>query len=638
MNISSIRIRNFRSLVDVVLPMSAETVIIGENNTGKSAVLDALRFAFSRTTARRVQPSDYDFHMSDPAADPRDSDGIQVEVVWSEQEPDEWPDSVVQELQPVVQTDVLKDLRAIYLRYIYRFSAATKSFGARWEFTNARGEELKGKGLGGPSMLATLLRLFPPFHLSALRDVSDEFGNRSQFWTRLLRALEIPEPERIEIQEQLEEINARILGADPRLKKVTQTLEKMQHVVATATSDAVTVRALPLRIWDLLEKADVVLKARGTATALPLTRHGQGVQSLAVLFLFQAFVENLLEEAGKGTSPLLTLEEPEAHLHPQAARVLWQQVEALPGQKVVTSHSPYFVQNVPFRNLILLRRAGPESTAFYLPSTYSIKVQGNVALAAFVSAHGPKYSYHPDKELLDVGGAVTDPEFKSLLQCFTDKATLTERHAVLRDLRDRSQSFVPDDELEQLEMFARRMRGEILFSRAWLLCEGQSDFDILHAFAKAMGSPLDSHGVSVIDYQNSGSPGAFVALARGLGFPWFMVCDNDSGGNAQVKQVRSRGVADAEMAARVTILPQGDMETYLAERYPAVLGAIATDLGAKLPAVGDSTYSTLLAQYLRGKKTEYAARFAKVAARWDVASVPEPIATILKRCLEATSG
>ena len=38
---------------------------------------------------------------------------------------------------------------------------------------------------------------------------------------------------------------------------------------------------------------------------------------------------------------------PRTHLHPQA-RTLWAHVHGLPGQKIITTHSPYFVQHVPF--------------------------------------------------------------------------------------------------------------------------------------------------------------------------------------------------------------------------------------------------------------------------------------------------
>jgi putative ATP-dependent endonuclease of the OLD family len=72
---------------------------------------------------------------------------------------------------------------------------------------------------------------------------------------------------------------------------------------------------------------------------LPIGKHGQGVQSLAIIFLFRAFVENALgEPLPEEAEPILALEEPEAHLHPQACRSLWLSINALPGQKLARGH------------------------------------------------------------------------------------------------------------------------------------------------------------------------------------------------------------------------------------------------------------------------------------------------------------
>lgn len=640
MRIASVRIRNFRSLVDIRLPLSRGTVIIGENNTGKSAVLDALRFVLSRPGARRPQPAEYDFHLPDPKTDPRAGEGIIIEIVFREELPDEWSDEAIQELLPVIQADVANDIRSVYLRYTYRYNPNSKSFDALWAFTNAKGEELKGKGVLGSAVMPLLYRTVPLFYLSALRDVTDEFGTRSQFWVRLLKALSIPEAEHAEIQAQLEQVNARILAADPRLKNVTDTLDQLQHVVATATKNAVSVRALPLRIWDLLERAEIVLRAKNTATSFPLIRHGQGVQSLAVLFLFQAFVEHLLTESyAKYSEPLLALEEPEAHLHPQAARALWSRIDALPGQKLVTSHSPYFVQHVPFRNLIVLRRAGAQTRACWLPSSFEAVLPDTPELRTFVKKRAAKFSYSTDTKMLQVRGTLDEGECKGLMACFTDPKTRVTHHAAIRALQQSSKSFVTDDELAQLETFARRIRGEILFSRVWLLCEGQSDYMILRAMAEAMKTPLDSHGVSVIDYQNSGSPGAFVALARALEVPWFMVCDNDSGGVDQVDMVKSKGVSEQEIQQRVYMLPKYDIEGYLAERFSAELAPIAATLGAKFgTAPGTPEFPLELAAFLRTKKTEYAGQFSQLVSEWEPSKVPDPIATVIKKCTEAANA
>lgn len=110
----------------------------------------------------------------------------------------------------------------------------------------------------------------------------------------------------------------------------------------------------------------------------------------------------------------------------------------------------------------------------------------------------------------------------------------------------------------KLKSSSKHGRGQWIW--CWLLCEGPSEYFILHRFAEMIGRPLDALGVTVIDYQNNGSPGSFASLARAFGFPWFMTCDNDEGGRGHIENVRNRGFAEDEMNERVWQLPQGDLE------------------------------------------------------------------------------
>src|SRR5690606_18818592 len=129
-------------------------------------------------------------------------------------------------------------------------------------------------------------------------------------------------------------------------ENIKATLRRMGDVVATGAAGQVDVRAVPANLWEILNRAELIVQGRDVDPWLPIGRHGNGVQSLAVIFLFRAFVENALAEALRPESePVLALEEPEAHLHPQASRSLWRAISELPGQKIVTTHSPYFAQN-----------------------------------------------------------------------------------------------------------------------------------------------------------------------------------------------------------------------------------------------------------------------------------------------------
>jgi putative ATP-dependent endonuclease of OLD family len=519
MKITLLRIKNFRSLADVTIHIDNTTVFLGENNVGKTSVVDALRVALSRLADRRTaNVSEYDFYMPNKDADPKKSPGITIEMLLGESKTGEWPDGLIQALAEIIQTDPYTDLDCVNIRFTCKYDENTKIFESQWEFLSLNGEPLGGRS---GALLNTFLRYVPLFSLKALRDLSDEYSSRSQFWRRLLKSIEIPDDQRQAIAESLEQLNADLLKADAKMGRVTETLGQMQRVIAANAKQEVTIRALPLQPWDLMAKSEIVVQGQGGDARFPLDRHGQGVQSLAVLLLFQAYVEHLLDEAfEKESQALLTLEEPEAHLHPQATRALWNQVEAFSGQKIITTHSPYFVQNVPFRNLRLLRRKGPETEVCWLPAEFSVQIPKSPEFDKWLQAHSGKYSYSDSREELRVKGAVLEDECRDMMTCFTEPATRGAIHAALRELQSKSAVYLSDGELESLQVFVRRMRGEILFARCWILCEGPSEYPLLHQFAEMLGTPLDAHCVAVIDYQNSGSPEAFASLARALGFPW----------------------------------------------------------------------------------------------------------------------
>jgi putative ATP-dependent endonuclease of OLD family len=173
------------------------------------------------------------------------------------------------------------------------------------------------------------------------------------------------------------------------VKSQTRSLET--PVAARDRDGSVDLRLVPLKSWDLLSKAEIILRNEPDWPWLPLQRQGQGVQSLSVIFLFQSFVEHLLAELYESESTaVLALEEPETHLHPQAARTLWTRVSALPGQKVITTHSPYFVQHVPFRDLRLVRLTENGTEIRWLKPSFSAQVLfklDSVSLAASNHCH-----------------------------------------------------------------------------------------------------------------------------------------------------------------------------------------------------------------------------------------------------------
>lgn len=558
MKLREVKIKNFRCLVDVTIPVDDTTVVIGENNSGKTAFLDAIRIALPRFVgARETLFDEYDYHMCKAGDSPQTCEGIVIELWFREDQPDEWPDSLIQALSDIVQTDPINDLDCIGLRLSSKHDAAAGEIVTKWEFLAMDGQTLEGRGARRVN-LTTFISYIRLFYLSAFREADNEFTPRSQYWGRILRDLKISEEQRKTLSEELEKLNAELLKADPRLEEVMTSLGEMQTIMPLGGDQSTSVQALPIKPWDLMSKSQVVMRTSGSEIDIPLSRYGQGIQSLAVLFLFQSYLKVLLKPSFRPeTEAILELEEPEAHLHPQATRTLGANLDKVSGQKIISSHSPYFIQEIPFEKIRMFRRDGPLSRVVHIKRHFTTTVPDVAGLQEFCAHNSAKFSYHTGTLTLSLHGRMEQREYRALLTLYS---TQTDIHAKLRQLKDESKSYLSDDDLTNLDTFAKRIRGEILFARAWLLCEGQCEYLLMRFFAELMNKPFDSCGVSVIDFQNNGSPDAFVGLARAFDIPWIIVCDNDSGKDAFLKQVKDRGFTDEECSKLFRPLPGENMK------------------------------------------------------------------------------
>lgn len=606
--LSRIKIQNFRSIKSLDLELGSTTVFIGPNNAGKTAILDAIRIALTRKWGQRGTGfTEYDVHLPDETADPKQSAGISIEIAFEEGTANEWPDDVIQELEHLVQLDPETGRNAIYLRTSCAWNEADGVYVPRWEFLNTRREPLMGAAARRTN-LERFWQFMPVFYLGALRDADDEFSPRSQFWGRLLKAVEIPSALEGRVTKVLDALNSRLLQADPRLGEIATTLTGVTRIASVDQSGGANLRLLPLKPWDMLSRAEIILRNESTRPWLPLSNHGQGVQSLSVIFLFQAFVEHLLHEFySVGSSPILALEEPETHLHPQAARTLWRHVRDLPGQKLITTHSPYFVQHVPFRDIRMVSLSNEGTIVKSLPSTFAGTVPHNGELQQIVDRSNGILNYVRSTGQLVVRGMLTEQLCRSLMRCFAAQPDVLP---AIRHLRDESKHYVSDEDLQDLETFARRVRGEIFFARRWLIVEGQTEYHLAHALGRALAYDLDEHGVSVIDAKNSGDPAKFAILARALGIPWVAMFDGDNAGQGYVRAISAREFSAEEVALRCRCLPAATLEQQLIDDgLGRTLRQILTDLGVQNALT--LTDEQLKAE-LEKRKTAYAAELSKI--------------------------
>ena len=113
---------------------------------------------------------------------------------------------------------------------------------------------------------------------------------------------------------------------------------------------------LPDRLEDLTHSVGVVVGGGNSTASLPMHLQGLGTRSLAALQVYFALCK-LRIGVDRGIRPhLLTLlEEPEAHLHPQAQAGVYRSITTLLGQVVVATHSAVLIGEADVEAVRILR-------------------------------------------------------------------------------------------------------------------------------------------------------------------------------------------------------------------------------------------------------------------------------------------
>lgn len=345
--ISKVRIKNYRSIETLDLELSMFNLVLGQNNTGKSNFLRAINTAVVGTSdlsesdifvgdGERLEKSKA--AIIDLLFQPINEDSTvckEFTDFWTSVFTESWittsDEGNFVGIRAEIKFDVIKDSYILNRRCI-----------RQWKDSIDTAVLENKKAVYNEDMRTTL----QAFYMDANRDIVQDMRSRKSYFGRVTSSYDMTFEKVQEIEEQLSHVNTMIIDSIPAL---TLTKERISAIGKTIGSESSTVEVEPLarKITDINKGMDIVMKD-GIAATFPISQHGYGTRSWVSFLTLSAFVENqkekmVTEDEEAEQYIMLTMEEPEAHLHPQAQRQLFEQMSNFSGQKVVSTHSPSVV-------------------------------------------------------------------------------------------------------------------------------------------------------------------------------------------------------------------------------------------------------------------------------------------------------
>lgn len=353
MLLKQIDISGFRGIQQLSLRLDQTTVLIGENNTGKSTILEAIQLALDSTaTHYNIKFTEYDHYLSKNAKQAANGDMFKIILHFVGQFDDEWPDVAVRSMGDIIQygdsnhQSVILCVQSIY-------DASTNETKPEWSFLGSDMKKIHTSTSAHKKLLQTLVPVFP---LKTIRDAKEEFRYDSPLWGSFVRSTTMSSDTRHRLESEINTLNQNIINAHGSFNVVKKHIEEISKLVMLANSDIVTIEALTGNVHDILSRTKMYLTSV-TGANIPIEKHGEGTRSLAIICLFIAFLNsNLHKEYSDAATHILTFEEPEAHLHPSAAHSVMGLFDNLIGQNIIATHSGDLVSNVKLSSLRRLAR------------------------------------------------------------------------------------------------------------------------------------------------------------------------------------------------------------------------------------------------------------------------------------------
>lgn len=377
MYISKIKIKNFRNLKDFEIELKPFTTIIGENNVGKSNLLEAISLVLSNEISvykkRKLEIEDFSIQtihqfkkdMIDNTEDQIIFPEIRIDLYFMEPDLDQ---------EPIVERCWYDyDSKLARISYLYSYQSPKKK-----EYISKTKQLIKENGKDAMEFVdfpiedyeysivwgkqdSTVenywLKMLKVEYLDALRDVKRELNSNSDK-KLLYRILNDRDASSFSL------IKEQMLALDNTVKNDKSVLEVLKKDIGnylnkisleTETStNTVDFQFSSIELSEILKKIGMQYGDE----AVSIERNGLGRNNL----LYIAVILAHLYEKENNFFRVIVIEEPEAHLCPIVQKHLAENLVAEDGkgkqQILVTTHSTHIASSLELKNTVVMYKNG----------------------------------------------------------------------------------------------------------------------------------------------------------------------------------------------------------------------------------------------------------------------------------------